>query len=47
MLEKARTTEFRHKITVANGKQSYLETTIVDIYGKVFEHTDENELVLQ
>ncbi len=47
MLEKARTTEFRHKITVGNGKQTYSETTIVDIYGKVFEHTDQNELILQ
>ncbi len=42
----ARTTEFRQRITVGNGKLSYSETTIVEIYSKVFEHTDQNELVL-
>ena len=47
MQETARTTEFRHKITTGEGKLSYSETTIVDIYGKVFEHTDTNELVRQ
>lgn len=47
MLEKARTTEFRQKITAGKGKLAYSETTIVDIYGKVFEHTDQNELILQ
>jgi len=47
MQNNARTTEFRHEITVGNGKLNYAETTIVDIYGKVFEHTDQNELILQ
>ncbi len=47
MQEKARTTGFSHKITVGNGKLSYFETTVVDIYGKVFEHTDQNELIRQ
>lgn len=47
MQEKARTTGFSHKITVGNGKLSYVETTVVDIYGKVFEHTDQNELIRQ
>lgn len=47
MQENARTTEFHHRITVGNGKLSYSETTIVDIYGKVFEHTDQNELMRQ
>ena len=46
MQENARTTGFRQKIEVGNGKLSYSETTIVDIYGKVFEHTDQNELIL-
>lgn len=41
----ARTTEFRHRITLKNATLSYSETTIVEIYGKLFEHTDENELV--
>jgi hypothetical protein len=44
MRDNARTTEFRHRITVGNDKLSYSETTIVDIYGKIFEHTDDNEL---
>jgi hypothetical protein len=47
MLKNARTTEFRHKITAGNGKLFYSETTIIEIYGKVFEHTDQNELILQ
>ena len=47
MRDNARTIEFRHKITVGGGKLVYAETTTVDIYGKVFEHTDENELTLR
>ncbi|GAB4137761.1 MAG: hypothetical protein Fur0037_03060 [Planctomycetota bacterium] len=45
MRENARTTAFSHRITVSRGKLSYKETTTLEIYGKVFEHTDENELV--
>lgn len=45
MREKARTTEFRHQVLVGDDKLAYSETTMVDIYGKVFEHTDANELV--
>lgn len=44
MRDKARTTSFSHHISVTDDKLSYKETTIVDIYGKVFEHTDQNEL---
>jgi hypothetical protein len=47
MMDNARTTEFRHRVTVGNGKLSYSETIIVDIYGKVFEHNDQNELIRQ
>ena len=47
MQKKARTTAFKHKIEVSKNHLSYTETTIVDIYGKVFEHTDANELVRQ
>ncbi len=47
MQENARTTEFRHEITVGKGQLSYSETTLIEIYGKVFEHTDNNELILQ
>ncbi len=46
MEEKARTTEFKRRVVVGNGKLTYAETTIVDIYGKVFEHTEQNDLVL-
>jgi len=47
MKENAKTTAFRHKIAVGNGKLSYSETTFLDIYGKSFDHTDQNELTLQ
>ena len=47
MRDNARTTGFHHRITVGKGKLSYAKTTIVEIYGKVFEHTDENELTRQ
>ena len=46
MQKNARTTHFSHSISVGNGKLCYAETTTVDIYGKVFEHTDDNELLL-
>lgn len=46
MQENASTTAFRHKVVVGNGRLSYAETTMVDIYGKRVEHTDRNELVL-
>lgn len=45
MLEKAKTIAFCHQIIVGPGKLTYSESTTVDIYGKVFEHTDANELV--
>ena len=47
MRENARTSKFHHRISVGNGKLSYSETTMVEIYGKVFEHTDQNELIRQ
>ena len=47
MLKNARTTEFRQSITVGDAKLSYSETTTVEIYGKVFEHTDQNDLKLK
>jgi len=36
--------EFRQTVNVGGGKMTYSQTTLVDIYGKVFEHTDENRL---
>lgn len=47
MRDNARTTAFRHRIAVGDGRLSYSETTIVEIYGKTFEHTDANELLRQ
>lgn len=44
MQNNAKTTSFQHSLTVGNGKLSYSETTMLDIYGRVFEHTDANEL---
>lgn len=45
MRDNASTREFTHQIIVGNGTLSYSETTMVDIYGKTFEHTDQNNLV--
>ncbi len=44
MRDNARTVEFRHSIEVSRDRLSYRETTVLDIYGKTFDHTDENEL---
>jgi len=44
MRDNARTVEFRHAIEVSDDRLSYAETTVLDIYGKTFEHTDENIL---
>ena len=41
---KARATEFRHHIAVSGDELDYNETTILEIYGKTFEHTDKNVL---
>ena len=42
----ASTTEFRQKVVVGDGRLSYSETTMLEIYGNRFEHTDRSELVL-
>ncbi len=44
MRDNARTDEFHHQITLNGDSISYNETTILDIYGKRFEHTDQNRL---
>lgn len=45
MRAKARTVEFRHRLTVEGDTLSYAETTLLDIYGRRdFEHTDRNTL---
>jgi len=45
MRDNARTTEFRHTITISGDALSYSETTFLEIYGKSFQHTDKNELL--
>ncbi|MDX8411641.1 MAG: heme-binding beta-barrel domain-containing protein [Mariprofundaceae bacterium] len=47
MQENARTTNFHQRITVLNEKLTYYQTTMVEIYGKDFEHTDQSELTRQ
>ena len=47
MRDNARTTAFCHRISVGNDKLSYSQTTTLEIYDKVFEHTDDNELIRQ
>jgi methylamine---glutamate N-methyltransferase subunit C len=44
MRDNARTVAFRHRITVDGDSLAYDETTVLDIYGKRFDHTDTNRL---
>jgi hypothetical protein len=45
MRDNASTLSFHRIISVDEGRLHYEETTVVDIYGKRFDHTDENALV--
>jgi len=45
MRDNARTLEFHYKASCYNDTLSYKETTVVDIYGRRFEHSDENVLI--
>lgn len=42
--EKAKTIAFDIKLTLRDDELHYFETTLVDIYGGIFEHTDTNTL---
>jgi hypothetical protein len=44
MRDKAKTTAFRHKLSVNGDSLSYSESTMLNIYGKTFDHTDTNSL---
>lgn len=44
MKKKASSMEFRQKVIVGSHDMEYSQTTLVDIYGKVFDHTDDNRL---
>lgn len=47
MRDQAKTVAFRHELRVADGILSYSETTSLEIYGRSFEHMDENRLTLE
>jgi len=44
MRDNAKTTAFSMKVTIDGDRLQYAETTGLDIYGRSFDHTDENEL---
>ena len=44
MRDNARTLGFAHQLIVEADSINYSETTTLDIYGRNFDHTDENEL---
>ena len=44
MRDNAKTIGFEHQINVSATALRYKETTVLDIYGKIFNHTDENTL---
>ncbi len=44
MDQKAKTIAFDQKLTINGDELHYFETTLVDIYGHIFEHTDTNTL---
>lgn len=45
MQQKANTKSFKRTFKVQGNTLSYTQETVVDIYGKVFSHTDENVLI--
>lgn len=46
MVSKAKTVGFQRKFSIINGKLSYNQTMNLEIYGRNFDHTDQNELTL-
>lgn len=46
MRDHAKTTKFQHQLKINGHQLSYFETTYLEIYGRSFEHTDQNELTL-
>ena len=44
MRDKAKTTSFTHKLSVENETLTYSESTMLEIYGKTFDHIDKNTL---
>jgi hypothetical protein len=44
MRDNAKTLSFTHSMTTRGDTLTYRETTVIDIYGQPFDHTDANEL---
>jgi hypothetical protein len=44
MRDHASTLAFEHRIEIRGDHMSYSEKTLLDIYGRRFEHTDANQL---
>ena len=44
MLKKAKTLSFTREFTISNNKLVYTQEMVLDIYGKISSHTDENTL---
>lgn len=44
MKEKAKTTEFTQELSVSGNELSYTQTMVLEIYGRIFNHTDGNKL---
>lgn len=44
MTKKAKTLSFENKVTIKGDELSYMEVTMVDIYGNSFRHSDKNTL---
>lgn len=47
MRDNASTQSFTRRLEVKGDELHYKQTTVVDIYGRVFDHTDENTLTRQ
>lgn len=41
----AKTTAYSHQLTVESNSLSYSQSTMLDIYGRQFDHTDKNTLI--
>ena len=44
MRDNAKTLSFEHRLKVNEDTLTYEELTLLDIYGRQFEHTDSNSL---
>lgn len=44
MRDNASTLEYRHELTIEPDRLSYNQTTVLDIYGRRFDHTDKSVL---